>query len=517
MCGRERGWSEVRDTWRVAAGSAAAGLAVALTAVAVAGPWDFGQRTAERARAASWDRGSGADHTGAGLPGGPAPAPSAAEVLTALGAAPAGKTRKERGGRGDEAAGKAAPEPGEAAPEPGEAPAPAPAALADTLQPLLEDTVLGTLRTASVVDVATGRELYGARAGRGVAPASTVKIATAVAALSALGPDHRIPTRVVWDPDGERVFLVGGGDPTVTPAALRRLADTTARELRERGVKRVEPAHDISLYSGPVRHPIGPNENIAPVVALMVNEGRLDDSTSGPAPRSGDPARDAAGIFTDRLRERGVDVERPEHPGRARRAPRGAEELAVHRSAPLAELVERMMLHSDNDIGEALFRQTAVARGEPASFAGAGRAVRAQLAQLTGDGRTLPLKGARFADGSGLDRSGRVSAGLLTRLLALAADPARPELRSVLTGLPVARFSGTLGGRYDDEATRTGAGLVRAKTGTLTGINTLAGTVVDADGRLLAFAFTASGTTDRYGAHDALDRLAAALANCGCR
>ncbi|MFH0243024.1 D-alanyl-D-alanine carboxypeptidase/D-alanyl-D-alanine-endopeptidase [Streptomyces sp. HK10] len=493
----------MRDTWRVAAGSAAAGLAVAVAAVAVAGPWDSGQRTAERARAASWDRGSGADHTGAGLPGGPAPAPSAAEVLTALGAAPAGEGREGRGGRGEEAA-----------PEPGEAPAPAPAALADTLQPLLEDGVLGTLRTASVVDVATGRELYGAGAGRSVVPASTVKIATAVAALSALGPDHRIPTRVVWDADGERVFLVGGGDPTVTPAALRRLADATARELGERGVKRIEPAHDTSLYSGPARHPIGPNENIAPVSALMVNEGRLDDSTRGPAPRSDDPARDAAEIFTDRLRERGVGVERPGHPGRARKAPEGAEELAVHRSAPLADLVERMMLHSDNDIAEALFRQAAVARGEPASFAGAGRAVRAQLA---GYGRALPLKGTRFADGSGLDRSGRVSAGLLTRLLVLAADPARPELRSVLTGLPVARFSGTLGGRYDDEATRTGAGLVRAKTGTLTGINTLAGTVVDADGRLLVFAFTASGTTDRQGAHEALDRLAAALANCGCR
>ncbi|MCI0385282.1 D-alanyl-D-alanine carboxypeptidase/D-alanyl-D-alanine-endopeptidase, partial [Streptomyces sp. CNQ085] len=466
------------------------------------GPWDSGQRTAERVRAASWDRRGGADHTGAGPAGGLSPAPSAAEVLTALGPAPAGAGAEEdRGGRAE----RAVPSPGEA---------PAPAALADALQPLLEDGTLGTLRTASVMDVTTGRELYAARAGRGVTPASTVKIATGVAALSALGPDHRIPTRVVWDADGKRVLLVGGGDPTVTPAALRRLADTTARKLRERGVERAEPAYDTSLYSGPARHPIGPNENIAPVSALMVNEGRLDDSTRGPAPRSDDPARDAAEVFTDRLRERGVDVGHPGSPGRAREAPEGAEELAVHRSAPLAELVERMLLHSDNDIAEALFRQTAVAHGEPVSFSGAGRAVRAQLA---GHGRALPLKGARFADGSGLDRSGRISAGLLARLLVLAADPAHPELRPVLTGLPVARFNGTLGGRYDDEATRNGAGLVRAKTGTLTGINTLAGTVVDADGRLLAFAFTASGTTDRQGAHEALDRLAATLANCGCR
>ncbi|MBR7678233.1 D-alanyl-D-alanine carboxypeptidase, partial [Streptomyces daliensis] len=82
---------------------------------------------------------------------------------------------------------------------------------------------------------------------------------------------------------------------------------------------------------------------------------------------------------------------------------------------------------------------------------------------------------------------------------------------------PVAGFTGTLEERYGDEQNKPGAGLVRAKTGTLTGINTLAGTVVDADGRLLAFAFMTSGTKDAEGAKNALDRMASALANCGCR
>ncbi|WP_344321022.1 D-alanyl-D-alanine carboxypeptidase/D-alanyl-D-alanine endopeptidase [Streptomyces macrosporus] len=485
----------------MAVGSAAVGLAIAVAAVAVAGPWDSGQRTAERIRAASGDH-HGSTGRGGGLAGEPAPAPSAREVLTALGAA-----RDDTEGDGSTTG-----DPGQdgAAPGSGRAPLPTRAALADALEPLLEEDALGTLATASVTDVATGRRLYASGADKAVVPASTIKIATSVAALSALGDDHRIPTRVVWDADDRRAVLVGGGDPTLTRAGLERLADATARKLAERGAERITLAYDTSLYSGPVRHPIGVNDNIAPVTALMVNEGRLDESTRGPAPRSADPARDAAEAFADRLRDRGVDVSGSPD---ARKAPKGAEELAVHRSAPLSELVERTLTHSDNDIAEALARQTAVARGEPASFAGAARAVRDQLAEYDG----LPLKGARFADGSGLDRDDRLSADLLTRLLVLSADPDRPDLRPVLTGLPVARFNGTLGGRYDDTATRAGAGLVRAKTGTLTGINTLAGTVVDADGRLLAFAFTASGTTDRHGAHAVLDRLASAVANCGCR
>ncbi|WP_233221456.1 D-alanyl-D-alanine carboxypeptidase/D-alanyl-D-alanine endopeptidase [Streptomyces carminius] len=496
----------MRDTWLVAIGSAAVGLAVALSAVAVAGPWDSGQRTAERVRAADRDRHSGAEHTD----GRPGTAPGAAAVLTALGTG--------RGG-GRDAAGPDDPA------APGSAAAPVPARLAAVLDPLLERDVLGTVRTAAVVDVATGRQLYGSEADRAVTPASTIKIATAVAALSAAGPDHRIATRVVWDAAERRIVLVGGGDPTLTGAQLRRLAGATARELAERGAGRsgadgkdgkdgaeITLAYDTSLYTGPVRHPIGVNDNIAPVVPLMVDEGRLDDSTAGPAPRSADPAGDAARAFADRLRELGVLGGDAARPAVAGRAPAGAEELAVHRSATLAELTERMLTHSDNDIAEALARLTAAERGEPASFAGAGRAVRAQLAELG-----LRPAGARFADGSGLDRDGRISAGLLARLLALAAEPGRPGLRPALTGLPVAGFNGTLGGRYDGAGTRGGAGLVRAKTGTLTGVNTLAGTVVDADGRLLAFAFLASGTTDRQGAHTALDRLAAAVAACGCR
>ena len=105
-----------------------------------------------------------------------------------------------------------------------------------------------------------------------------------------------------------------------------------------------------------------------------------------------------------------------------------------------------MLTNSDNDIAEALARQTALASDEPASFEGGATAIRTQLKKLG-----LPVKGAKFADGSGLDRADKLTADLLTALLAKAADPAHPELRAALTGLPVAGFTGTLRTRYADQ------------------------------------------------------------------
>ncbi|MFJ4829228.1 D-alanyl-D-alanine carboxypeptidase/D-alanyl-D-alanine-endopeptidase [Streptomyces sp. NPDC088747] len=473
--------------------AATVGLALAAGSVAAAGPWDSsGQRTAERDRAASRTGEGGTDH---GLASGtsgkaPLPAPSAAGVLTGLGG-PTVTTASS-------------------------GLVPAPKALASVLGPLLKDPALGAKRTAAVVDLATGKVLYGMDAGAAQTPASTTKIATAVAALSAPGGDRRITTRAVLEPDTREVVLVGAGDPTLTAredakgsASLRTLADGTASALKARGMSRVTLSYDTSLYAGAAVHPIGANPNLAPVSALMVDEARTNDSDSGPAARSEHPAADAARKFAELLKDKGITTTSP---GPSKATGR-SQPLASVSSPPVSALVERMLTNSDNDIAEALARQVALATGEQASFQGGAKAIGTQLRKLG-----LPLTGVKFADGSGLDRADKLTAGLLTGLLAMAGDPSRPELRTVLTGLPIAGFTGTLSDRYTADASATG--VVRAKTGTLTGVNTLAGTVVDADGRLLAFAFLTSDEAsppEPEAAQAALDRTATALAACGCR
>jgi D-alanyl-D-alanine carboxypeptidase/D-alanyl-D-alanine-endopeptidase (penicillin-binding protein 4) len=232
----------------------------------------------------------------------------------------------------------------------------------------------------------------------------------------------------------------------------------------------------------------------------MTDEGRTDGSTNGPAPRVPDPAASAARTFADLLEDSGIKATAPA----PAKATGRAVTLATVSSPPLSDLVERMLTNSDNDLGEALARQTAVATGVRADFAGGARAIAAQLTKLG-----LSTAGAVFHDGSGLDRDDRLTADLLTALLAKAASPARPDLRPVLTGLPVGGFTGTLSERYRNGA----AGVVRAKTGTLTGVNSLAGVLVDRGGRLLAFAFLASETTNAAAAQAALDTTATTLAN----
>jgi serine-type D-Ala-D-Ala carboxypeptidase/endopeptidase (penicillin-binding protein 4) len=512
-----------RQTLRLVALSAAAGVVLSAVTVGAAGPWDSGQRAAERARAAS----AGESGGGAGGDYAPEPAPTAPPVLTALGV-PAGGG-PDFGDSGE-----------------GAVPLPTDGGLTGALEPLLKDPAIGPVVSATVLDADSGRQVFGYHANTPAVPASVIKLATGAAVLSSRGPDYRIPTTVVGvgststsaskststsksNSKGKagpksgngtggtyRIVLVGGGDPTLTahpvsgaehPASLRTLADETATALKKRGTGTVRLDYDTSLYSGPLIHPIGINDNIAPVTSLMTDEGRLDDSDHGPAPRAADPAAAAARTFAGLLHARGIDVTGQP---REAKAPKGADALATVRSEPLSALIERMLTNSDNDIAEAMARQAALATGQPASFQGGADAVLGRLRKLH-----VPLTGVHLTDGSGLNRADHVPSSLLAQVLVRAAAPDHPELRPLITGLPVAGFTGTLRERYAQDP--VGRGVVRAKTGTLTGVNTLAGTVVDADGRLLVYAFMTNGTTDAPGAEAALDRVASALANCGCR
>ncbi|MEX2292125.1 MAG: D-alanyl-D-alanine carboxypeptidase/D-alanyl-D-alanine-endopeptidase [Mycobacteriales bacterium] len=409
---------------------------------------------------------------------------------------------------------------------PGAAPAPTAAGLQAAVATALADPALAGRLAVSVVDATTGRPLLERGADRPLLPASTAKIATAVAALTALPPGSRLSTRVVAGTAPDEVVLVGGGDPTLAgpkdrpgyPGAAR-LTDLAARVRATLGAATVTRILvDESLYSGPR---LGPGWKdsyvtqgaVAPVGPLMVDHGRVRPDRIRRHP---DPAV-AAGRALGALLQPGAPVEVARG-----RAAAGAAELGEVSSPPVPQLVERMLARSDNDLAEALLRQVAIAQGQPASFAGAAAAVRDVLGPFL-DEVGVGRESVALVDGSGLSRLDRIEPAALTRLLARVASDdgssTAERLAPVLTGLPVAGFSGTLSDRYRAGGGLPAAGVVRAKTGTLNGVSALAGLVRTADGRLLAFDLTADGVplgaTRR--AEEALDRLAAALAACGCR
>jgi D-alanyl-D-alanine carboxypeptidase/D-alanyl-D-alanine-endopeptidase (penicillin-binding protein 4) len=401
------------------------------------------------------------------------------------------------------------------------APVPTAAGLQRSLAPLLAAAGLGAAVSVQVVDVSSGNTLLSVNPGARLVPASTAKLLTGTAALATAGPSATLRTRVVDGVTAGEIVLVGGGDvllgagkgnpgAVVGHAGLADLADATATALKARGHTSVAVRLDDTLFRGPAVSPAwSPGDvvagYVAPVMALEVDAGQVPRR----AARQSDPAQAAGQVFATLLAKRGITVTAPV--ARAS-APASASELASVESAPVADLVEYALTESDNTVAEALARIVALRMGRQATFTDGGRAVLDKVALLG-----VPTDGDALVGGSGLADGSAVSVRTLTSLLSLAGSSAHPELRAVLSGLPVAGASGTLADRFASATQQGGLGAVRAKTGTLKGVNALAGVVVDVDGRLLAFAILADKTGSTGAARTALDDVAVALAHCGCR
>lgn len=393
-------------------------------------------------------------------------------------------------------------------------------ALARTLRPALGASALGPRVHGEVLDARSGRVLFGVGADVPGAPASTAKLLTAAAVLATRGPGYRIPTRLAYA--SGTLVLIGGGDPTLTAAtgstapAYPRSAtlSTLVRTFRAEHLDVRRIVVDDAAFSGPTVSPAWDADDVpssygAGITAVMTDGGR---ASPGAVIRSAAPDL-AAG------QELATQLGSPDLPVARGAAPRGARTVATVRSAPVSTLVEQMLQESDNVIADCLARQVAMAEHDPVTFTGAARAIRAVVQRRLG-----VQIGGGMVDGSGLAASDRLTvSGLAHVVRAVAAgadasaDGSGSPLGALVAGLPVAAWSGTLADRYLAGSARAGAGSVRAKTGTLTGVSTLAGLVHDRSGRLLAFAFLADRTGPTPQAESALDVAAAKLASCGCR
>lgn len=399
-----------------------------------------------------------------------------------------------------------------------DAPLPTAAGLAAVLDEAADD--MSGEFAGTVVDPAGGTVLWERDAGTALVPGSTAKVLTGAAALLTLDPGDGFVTRVLAGSEPGTVVLVGGGDPTLTalpegeegvypgPARLAELV----REVREKVPGPIDTVVvDTSRYSGPTSAPGWDPADVTagfvtPIEPLMLDGGR-GDPTVQDTPRTSEPALEAGRAFAELL---GADeVETGTAPGQGER-------LASVTSAPFSELVEHAMRTSDNVLAETLAREVAIVRNGPPTFAGAAEQTLAALTQAGFD-----PAGAVLVDGSGLSTDNQVPARLLGTLLAAASTPAEGErdtdfLRPLITGLPVAGGDGTLDDRFGvDAPSSAGRGTVRAKTGTLTNVSSLAGLVTDADGRLLVFAFMSNGASPAT-VRPRLDAMAAELGGCGC-
>jgi D-alanyl-D-alanine carboxypeptidase/D-alanyl-D-alanine-endopeptidase (penicillin-binding protein 4) len=408
------------------------------------------------------------------------------------------------------------------------APLPAPTVLRREVADELADPALGPSLGVTVRDAYTGAHLLDVDPDRARVPASTAKVLTALAVGVTLDPASTLPTRVVQGRTPSEVVLVAGGDsllaagkgnPTAVAgrAGLGDLAGQVATALQAAGTEAVTVRLDMTYAAGP-RY--APGWNMADVNAgFTQGVSMLGLASQRPKPGRPSPTVSEDAVleaFLTALRKAGITAKAAPDGTRTRAAAAGAAELGRVESAPVGDVLALALDDSDNALTESLARQASVKAGGAASFEAA-----VALVRRTVSGLGVDLTGVRLKDTSGLTSGQAVPARVLGDVLALGASGTVPAMRDTLAQLPVAGLDGTLYDRFDERGSRSAAGLARAKTGTLTGASSLAGTLVDRDGRVLTFVVIADrvpgGFPGTVRARAALDRFVAALASCGCR
>jgi D-alanyl-D-alanine carboxypeptidase/D-alanyl-D-alanine-endopeptidase (penicillin-binding protein 4) len=177
--------------------------------------------------------------------------------------------------------------------------------------------------------------------------------------------------------------------------------------------------------------------------------------------------------------------------------------ISYHSSKPLADLVTEMLKKSDNIIAGALFKKVGqIYTRKPGSWENGSYAVSQILARAAG----VNISGMRVLDGSGLSPSNLVTPSQLMQVLSFAYRH-EPTSDAFWDALPIAGVDGTLKHRLGNIARKA-----RAKTGTISGVVSLAGYVTTSDKEMLAFVIMVNGNkgmTWKY--RDLEDKIVTAL------
>lgn len=440
-----------------------------------------------------------------------------------------------------------------------DAPPTARPALDAKLRAIAEAAPRGSRVGIAVKDLSTDATVFEWNAAEPLNPASNHKLLTATAAVALLGADFQFRTRVVRD--GDTLYIIGGGDPSLQVDDLEQLADhakaateggTPIRNIRVDesffSARRFGPGYDpsgpgvsymapsaplsmqfntVMISAQPGRSGEAPRINVSPSsdhivvrnTATTLRGGSLSIETHAEGdktvvevagrmgPRHGririrrrvtDPGAFAAQTFADRFCADGGCDEVVVSKGSA---PERAKTLAVHTSAPLPEVLQSALRFSNNFTTEQVLRTLGhLSSGEPGDWSN-GSDILLRFWDAAGQARD----DLTFENASGLSRRGRVTPMALVDLLSLWTDPSgAPE---VLDALPIAGRQGTLARRL-----RRSGGRVKAKTGTMKGASALTGVVTDRDGTpRLGFSILVNGSVGGPQARRIQDRVVMAL------
>ena len=352
--------------------------------------------------------------------------------------------------------------------------------------PLFEMSQVGLM----VYDLTADSALYCYNHRQMLRPASCMKLVTSITALDQLGPKYEYQTRLFYT--GElvgrtlvgNIYCVGGFDPMLTQDDVVSLAAS----IRNLGVDSIrgqiiaDRSFKESLDHGEGWCWDDDNPYLIPLTI-----GRKDNFTSTLAEE----------ISRLGINLEGVQLMQGRKPDNAKLL-----DACCH---SITQVLERMMKMSDNFYAESMFYQTAASLGHRPAKAIDARNVTKKLINRLG----LDANAYRIADGSGLSLYNYVTAELLVRLLRHAWRT--PSIsKALIASLPVAGVDGTLKSRMLKTPAQ---GNVRAKTGTLTGISSLAGYCTAPNGHELAFAIINQGILDKTTGKAFQDRVCRVL--CG--
>ena len=349
--------------------------------------------------------------------------------------------------------------------------------------PLLERTQLGLM----VYDLSADSILYNYGGRQTLRPASTMKLLTSVTALDVLGSSYDFRTYLYYKgtiADGVLtgdVWLVGGMDPLFDDTDMRIMAETLHRV-------------GIDSISGRIVRDISFKEE-----ALLGEGWCWDDDNPQLTPLLVSRKDEFADRFKEELQKCGIAVNAPITTDRL---PKDVL-LICSRSHRLSEVLEPMMKESDNLYAESMFFQLAATVGKrPATAAHARQVIKTTVTKAGVTGISY-----RIADGSGLSLYNYVTPELMVRLLRYAYLK-RDIMAALYPALPVAGVDGTLKKRMKGGPAQ---GNVHAKTGTLSGVSSLAGYCRAANQHLLAFCIINQGIMKNAEGRDFQDKVCEAL------